>query len=98
MIVCPRCGTENGKRVSNPVKCTRCWWRFDRAEQTAAIGSKEVGRADIRGAGKNAVDGAGGKRNDAAVPVLQSAEGGEVGLHSVQQVWGKLAARRKRPS
>jgi ribosomal protein L32 len=32
MIVCPKCGAENGKRVANPVKCCRCWYQLQRAE------------------------------------------------------------------
>lgn len=33
MIVCPRCGTVNGQRKADPVKCTRCWYVFRRAEE-----------------------------------------------------------------
>ena len=30
MIICPKCGMENGKRVDDPVKCCRCWFQFVR--------------------------------------------------------------------
>lgn len=30
MIICPRCGAQNGQRNPNPLKCTRCWLVFKR--------------------------------------------------------------------
>lgn len=48
MIICPKCGAMNGQRKPNPVKCTRCWHVFVRAD-TQAVASvveavKEAGR------------------------------------------------------
>lgn len=30
VVTCKQCGAMNGQRTPNPVKCTRCWHRFDR--------------------------------------------------------------------
>lgn len=46
MITCPRCGTVNGVRIKNPVKCTRCWYVFEKWE------GANVGLAEIDGGGK----------------------------------------------
>jgi hypothetical protein len=31
MLICPKCGAENGKRTKTPVKCCRCWYQFVRS-------------------------------------------------------------------
>ena len=35
MIICPKCGAMNGQRRPNPVKCTRCWHVFAKADKGA---------------------------------------------------------------
>jgi len=38
MVICPKCGAQNGKRNPNPVKCCRCWYQFVRSGQVSGRG------------------------------------------------------------
>src|ERR1700678_4318355 len=40
MVICPRCGAENGQREPNPVKCCRCWFPLHRLAKV--MGADEV--------------------------------------------------------
>lgn len=50
MIICPKCGAENGKRTKTPVKCCRCWYQFVRngevSHEVGAAESNQATRAD----------------------------------------------------
>ena len=59
MITCPRCGAQNGQRKANPLKCTRCWYRFDSGRSveghagdgTGVIGSGIPGQSVVSSVG-----------------------------------------------
>lgn len=92
MCHCNQCGSDwepNARSGGNPVQCPRCKrvdWREPR---------KGVKNDELRGAGIGAVGAVVGSGNGAGVSVLPQAKSGEIGLHSVSDVWDKLAARRE---
>jgi hypothetical protein len=48
VIICPKCGAENGKRIKNPVKCCRCWYQFVRTGKVGVNDDGRNGRTDDR--------------------------------------------------
>ena len=52
MVICPKCGAQNGKRNPNPVKCCRCWYQFVRSGNANVKDSRSTPRgATVRGPG-----------------------------------------------
>ena len=88
MVICPKCGAENGKRNPDPVKCCRCWYQFVRTGNKRMKGGiNGTYQDDDAGAGGSGEKGkVGGSGVDAPMPVLRKAKGPAKRLHPVPDV------------
>lgn len=90
VIICPQCGAKNGQRTAEPVKCTRCWYRFDRE----GVNGKRVGGTDAGDVGVGAAGELDRRGLDGlAVSFLREAKEPAVGLCAVPAVRGELVGR-----